>query len=242
MTVRSAYQVPATRTATPARRQAWPTRGKADAMRLTIFGASGATGTCLVRQALEAGHEVTAVVRDAARLTVPAQAGLQVITADVMDSASIGPSVAASDAVITAIGPYGTGRSTLRQDSTRSIMLAMQKAGARRLLFVSGSVVADEGESPYLRYLIKPLARRTFLRHVDADLLAAEGEIHASDLDWTIFRPPSLTGKPARGSYRVCADRGLPRCFSITRADLAACMLSVLDDPAAIHRHICVAN
>jgi len=203
-------------------------------MKLTIFGASGATGTFLLRQALEAGHEVTAVVRDPARLTVPAQARLHVITADVLDPASISPAVADADAVITAIGPHGTGPSTLRQDSTRSIMQAMGKTGASRLLFISGSIVADEGESPYLHYLIKPV--------VNADFLAAEQEIRASDLDWTIFRPPSLTSKPARGSYRVAVDRNLPRCFTITRADLAVCMLSALDDPATIHRHICAAN
>jgi putative NADH-flavin reductase len=211
-------------------------------MKLTIFGASGATGTCLVRQALDAGHVVTAVVRDPARLTVPAQARLQVITADVMDPPSISPAVADADAVITAVAPHGTGPSTLRQDSTRSIVQAMHKTGAHRLLFVSGSIVADEGESPYLRFLIKPVARRTFLRHVNADFLAAEEEIRASDLDWTIFRPPSLTNKPARGTYRVATGRNLPRCFSITRADLATCMLGALDDPATIHRHICAAN
>jgi putative NADH-flavin reductase len=211
-------------------------------MKLVIFGASGATGTCLVRHALDAGHQVAAVVRDPARMTVPAQAQLQVITADVMDPAAISPAVADADAVITAIGPHGTGRSRLRQDSTRSIIQAMRKTGARRLLFISGSIVADQGESPYLRYLLKPLARRTFLRHPTADFLATEEEIHASGLDWTIFRPPSLTGKPARGTYRIAVDRNLPRCFTITRADLAACMLTVLNDPTAIHRHICAAN
>jgi putative NADH-flavin reductase len=211
-------------------------------MKLTILGASGATGARLVRRALDASHEVTAVVRDPARLTVPAHARLHVITADVMDPASISPAVADADAVITAIAPHGTGPSTLRQDSTRSIMQAMRKTGARRLLFISGSIVADEGESPYLRYLLKPAARHTFLRHVNADFLATEGEIRASDLDWTIFRPPSLTNKPARGTFRVATERNLPRCFTITRADLAACMLSTLDDPATIHRHVCVAN
>jgi putative NADH-flavin reductase len=211
-------------------------------VKLTIFGASGATGTCLVRQALDAGHEVAAVVRDPARLAVPAQERLRVTTADVLDPASISPAVADSDAVITAIGPRGTGPSTLRQDSTRSIMQAMSTAGPRRLLFVSGSIVTDRGDSPYLRYLIKPAVRRTFLRHVTADFLAAEAEIEASDLDWTIFRPPSLTGKTATGAWRTATDRNLPRCFTVTQADLAACMLGTLDGPATIHRHICVAN
>jgi putative NADH-flavin reductase len=207
-------------------------------MKLTIFGATGATGTELARQALEAGHEVTAVVRDPGRMSVPAQSRLNVITADVMDPASISPAVADADAVITAIAPHDQGRSTLRQDSTRSIMQAMGKTGARRLLFVSGSIVADEGESFYLRYLLKPVVRRTFLRNVTADFAATEAEIHASGLDWTIFRPPSLDSKPAAGSYRVAVDRSVPHCFTISRADLAACMLTTLDNPATIGRHI----
>jgi putative NADH-flavin reductase len=211
-------------------------------MELTIFGATGATGTVLTEQALAAGHEVTAVVRDPARLNIPAQPGLRIITADVMDPASISPAVAGAGAVLTAIGPPGTDPSTLRQDSTRSIIQAMRKAGASRLIAISGSVVADEGESPYLRYLLKPLVRRTFLRHVCADMRAMEDEIHGSGLDWTIFRPPSLTSKPARGTYRMATDRNVPHSFSITRADLATAILRLIDDPATGRRHIGIAN
>ncbi len=130
-------------------------------MKLTIFGATGATGTCLTGQALAAGHDVTAVVRDPARLAVPAHPRLRTVVADVLDPASITPAIAGADAVITAVGPRGTGPTTIIQDSVRSIIQAMQKTGTRRLLEISGSIVADEGESPYMRYLVKPVARRT---------------------------------------------------------------------------------
>jgi putative NADH-flavin reductase len=210
-------------------------------MKLTIFGATGATGTSLVQQALAAGHEVTAVVRDPARMTIPAHQWLRVVTADVLDPAAISPAVDGADAAISAVGP-GTGASTLRQDSTRSIIQAMQKTGTCRLLIVSGSVVADDGESPFMRYLLKPLARRTFLRQVCADMRRAEDETHDSNLDWTIMRPPALTDKTARGTYRTATDRNLPHGFSISRADLAACMLTLLDNPAAVHRHVAIAN
>jgi len=210
-------------------------------MKLTIFGATGATGTSLVQQALTAGHDVTAVVRDPARLAIPARHRLRAVTADVLDAAAISPAVDGADAVISAVGP-GTGASTLRQNSTRSIIQAMQKTGTRRLLIVSGSIVADEGDSPFMRYVLKPLVRRTFLRHVCADMRGAEDEIHASNLDWTIMRPPSLTGKAARGTYRTATDRNLPHGFSISRADLAACMLTLPDKPASVHRHVAIAN
>lgn len=58
------------------------------AMQLTIFGASGATGRRLVEQALDAGHTVTAVVRDPARLPIRHQR-LKLGVADVLDPAAI---------------------------------------------------------------------------------------------------------------------------------------------------------
>lgn len=211
-------------------------------MKLIILGATGTTGTFLTEQALATDHDVTAIVRDPARLSVPLHPRLRVVTADVMDPASIAPAMEGAAAVITAVGPRGTGPTTIIQDSVRSIIQAMQKTGVRRLLEVSGSIVADDGESPYLRYLLKPIARRTFLRHVCADMRAAEAEIRDTNLDWTIFRPPALTGKPPRGIYRTAVDRSMPHAFSIPRADLAACMLARLDDPTTVHKHIFVAS
>lgn len=211
-------------------------------MKLTILGATGATGTCLTEQALATGHEVTAVVRDPARLSIPPHPRLQVVTADVMDPGSITSALEGAAAVLTAVGPRGKGPTTIIRDSVHSIIQAMQKAGARRLLEISGSIVADDRESPYLRYLIKPVARRTFLRHVCVDMRAAEDQIRHTNLDWTIFRPPALTSKPPRGTYRMAVDRSVPRAFSIPRADLAACMLALLDDPTTVHKCVFVAG
>jgi putative NADH-flavin reductase len=215
---------------------------KATTVKLTIFGATGGTGTCLVEQALAAGHEVTAGVRDPARLSIPAHPLLRTVVCDVLDPASIAPVVAGADAVLTAIGPRGTGPTTISEESVRSIIQAMGKSGVRRLLTVSGSIVADEGDSPYLRYLLKPLVRRTFLRHVCADMRQAEAEVQASDLDWTIMRPPGLTSNPAKGSYRQAIDHNLPHGFRVPRADLAACMITLIDDPAVVRRHVAIAS
>jgi putative NADH-flavin reductase len=211
-------------------------------MKLIIFGATGATGTCLVEQAIAAGHDVTAIVRDPARLTVPAHQRLTVVTANVMDSAAISSAMDGAGAVLTALGPRGTGPTSISHDSVASIIQAMQKTGTRRLITVSGSVVSDEGESPYLRYLLKPVARVTFLRHVCADMRTAEAAVRDSDLDWTIMRPPALTSKPAKGTYRTAIDRNLPHGFSVSRADLAACMLTLVDDQESVHRHVSIAH
>jgi putative NADH-flavin reductase len=213
-----------------------------NAMKLTVFGATGGTGTCFVEQALAAGHDVTAVVRDPARLKVAADPRLRVLVADVMDPASIVPALDGAEAAVNTVGPHGSGPTTVIRDSVASVVAAMQKGGPSRLLHVSGSVVADDGESLFMRFLLKPLARGTFLRNVCADMRAAESQVQASDLNWTIFRPPALSAKLARGTYRTAIDRNLPHGFSITRADLAACMLTRLDDPATVRRIVGVAN
>jgi putative NADH-flavin reductase len=211
-------------------------------MQLTVFGATGGTGSRLIELALSKGHQVTAVVRDPARLSVSSQPLLQVVTAEIMDPASILPAVTGADAVLTAAGPRGTGPTTVITDSVRSVTTAMREAGARRLLAVSGSIAADDGESLYMRYLVKPVARRTFLRYVSADMRRAEALIEATDLDWTIVRPPALTDGPATGMYRTAVDANLPHGFRVSRADLATCMLALIaDGPTAVRRHIGIA-
>ena len=210
-------------------------------MNIIVFGASGGTGTAFVEQALAGGHQVTAIVRDPARLRVAPGPRLQVITADVMDPASIAPTLTGADAVVNTVGPHGLGHTTIQRDAVRSILQAMRQAGARRLLHVSGSSTADDGDSWYMRFPVKPLARATFLGSSCTDMRGAETMIRASDAEWTIFRPPALKSKPARG-YRTAIDRNLPHGFSITRADLAACMLAMLPDQATVRHYVGVAN
>ena len=68
----------------------------------------------------------------------------------------------------------------------------------------------------------------------------AEEEVRGSGLDWTIMRPPRLTDKPAAGTYRTAIDRNLSREYTISRADLAVCILGLIGDPdtrAQARRH-----
>jgi putative NADH-flavin reductase len=159
-----------------------------------------------------------------------------------MDPAAISGSVAGAGAVLAAFGPHGTGPTTVLREGTRSVIEAMHKEGTRRLVALSGSIVTDEGEGAILHHVVKPLVRRTFMRHVNEDMIGAEEQIRESGLDWTIVRPPRLTKKPAAGTYRTAIDRNLPRGLTVSRADLAAYLLAVIGDPATIHHHIGIAR
>lgn len=200
-------------------------------MRITVFGASGATGRQVVDQAHEQGHEVTAVVRDRSRLSdVPA--GVTVVRAEVTDPETIGPAVAGADAVISAIGTR-TGRAptTVCADSTAGILTAMGEHGVDRLVVISASPLAEHGDGPVTRLVAKPILKRV-LRNVYADMAVMERTLRGSDVDWTVVRPPQLTDGGRTGTYRTAVNRNVRGGVRISRADLADCMLRCLTDDA----------
>jgi putative NADH-flavin reductase len=208
-------------------------------MKITIFGATGGTGRHLIEQACAAGHDVTAVVRDAARLA-PGE-HLTVVEADVMDPDAIASSIAGRDAVLTAIGPNGRGPTTVQTDSTTAIIAAMNETGVRRLVCVSNSGMHTDGDGRLTKALVKPLLRR-LLRHGFADMRGMEDLVAVSGLDWTVVRPPRLTNGKATGSYRTEVGRNVRGGIQVSRADTAACVLRSLSEPGWVRAAVSVAS
>lgn len=213
-------------------------------MRFTVFGATGGTGRQLVRQALDSGHEVTAVVRDPARLPVQDRDSgrLEVVTVDVTDPERLVPAVAGRDAVLSALGAPSKREVGIASRGTRAILRAMDEGGVRRYLGVSAAPVVSwgEGESLPARKVMFPLVRRVF-REVYADLAVMEEAVRASGLEWTIVRPPKLTDRPGRGAYQRVIGGNVPRSHSVSRADLAAAMLAMVRDEATVRQGVGVA-
>lgn len=209
-------------------------------MKLTVFGATGGVGQEIVKQALEAGHEVTAVVRDPARLTVTGER-LEVVRADLRDPESLRPAVAGRDAVLSGLGARRRADAGVATELTRSVLKAMEAEGVRRLVVVSAAPVGPQPAD-------QPLADRLMLKVVGAvlkdvyvDLAAMEDELARGATDWTSVRPPRLQDKPVTGSYRKVVG-GFPRAGRFAgRADVAHAMLAVLDDPATVKQGVGVA-
>jgi putative NADH-flavin reductase len=220
-------------------------RAKGEPMRFTVFGATGGTGRQLVRQALGAGHEVTAVVRDPARVPVPEGESvlLEIVTADVTDPAALVPAVTERDAVLSALGAPGNKSAGIASRGTRAILSAMEQAGVRRYIGVSAAPVVPwgEGETLLFRTVAVPLVRRA-LRRVYEDLAVMEDVIRESGTDWTVVRPPKLTDEPAKGTYRRAIGANVRRGHSVPRADLAAAILAMVDDPATVREGVGVAT
>lgn len=208
-------------------------------MKVLVLGAGGRTGAAVVQQAIAAGHEVTALVRQAGTYHGPA--GVRVEEGDATDTAAVAAAVAGQDAVIDTIGgktPYKSGI-TLETDVAKAVIAAMQRHGVRRLLVTSAVGAGDSvpNAGAVLRILLK-----TFLRGSTADKAAMERHVEASGLDWTIARPPVLNDKPATGDVQVFDPSAGEKANKIARDDLAAWLVAQLDSTAYLRRAVTVAT
>ena len=179
-------------------------------MRLTVFGATGGIGQEIVRQAVAAGHEVTAVVRDPARLPVPLSDVTVHAAARIDDPEGLREAVAGRDAVLSGLGSRGRKADGIAERLTGSVIRAMEAEGTRRLLVVSAAPVAPKpADDPLLdRMMLKAIG--AILKEVYADLTLMEGALARSATDWTSVRPPKLTERAADGDVpdgRTAATR-----------------------------------
>jgi uncharacterized protein YbjT (DUF2867 family) len=206
-------------------------------MKVLVVGAAGKTGRAVVDQVLEAGHEVTALVHSANSVTIP---GIAVRAGDATDAQTVEAAVTGQDAVINTVGgktPYK--HTTLETSVATTIIAAMQRHGAHRLIVTSSIGVGDSAANT--TFPIK-IVVATFLRGSTADKARMEAAVRGSDLDWVITRPAVLTDKPATGVVRVFSTQAREKATSITRLDLAAFLVAQLSSDEYLHQTITIAN
>jgi putative NADH-flavin reductase len=190
---------------------------------LLVIGASQGIGLETVKCALAAGHDVRAFARGAAGIAID-DGKLTKITGDALDATAIAGAVTGADAVIQSIGAPKTAMAvlagtTLFSKATRILIDAMQAAGVRRLVTVTGMGAGDSrGHGGFLYdAVLFPMV----LKRVYDDKDVQEQMIRNSGLEWTIARPGLLTGGAVTGKMRVLADRKDWQVGSVTRADVA---------------------
>jgi len=221
-------------------------------MRISIVAATGGIGRHLLRQALEAGHDVTAVVRSPEKITDP----VRVARADLAhpDLPALAEAVEGSDAILSALGARTKVESGVAWRGTAALVEAARETKVGRLIVVSAAPMGtfpsperphppkhDPGDGFFMRHLGAPFAKTMFRTHYE-DLARMEDAVRDSGLDWTISRPPKLTDGPLTRHYRTAIDRNIRGGFSVSRADVADQMLACLTRPETIGHTIGMAQ
>jgi uncharacterized protein YbjT (DUF2867 family) len=184
-------------------------------MNLTVLGAAGATGVQVVEQALATGHQVTALARSAASLTLT-KPNLHVVQGDAIDRAVVSQAFKGADAVISVLGARGP----VIAEATRAVVAAAEQAGPDRIVMLSSFAVARNRLKP-----VSKLVTRMAMGSQIKDKIAGEEVLRASGLDWTIVYATLLTNGPKTEPRVVPETEEVGMSQRISRADVGSFLL-----------------
>jgi uncharacterized protein YbjT (DUF2867 family) len=199
-------------------------------MRVVIAGGHGKIALLLERLLAGRGDQAVGLIRNPAHVGDVQKAGAEAVVCD-LEAASaddVAVLLPGADAVVFAAGA-GAGSGAPRKDSVdraASVLMAdaAERAGVRRFVQISSM---GAGQPP------RPGTDEVWAAYIAAKT-AAEDDLRARDLDWTIVRPGGLTDAPPTGRIRLAAPP-VPR-GTVPRADVAAVIAALLDDPGTRHQ------
>ncbi|MDB6063367.1 MAG: 3-beta hydroxysteroid dehydrogenase [Verrucomicrobiaceae bacterium] len=217
-------------------------------MKIALIGATGFVGTAVLAELLQRHHEVTALVRDPAKLG--ARPGLSTVVADAYNAESVAAAVRGHDAVVSAFNP-GWNDTALYDNFLRgsaTIGRGVEASGVKRLLVVGGA--GSLFVAPGVQLVDTP----NFADHIPANVIpgvhAARDALTAlrgnTALDWTFLSPPALLAAGERsGVYRVGGENLLlagDRPAGISVADLAVAIADEIEQPRHLRARFTVAS
>ena len=212
-------------------------------MKIELIGATGFVGSHLLNEALDRGHEVTAIVRRPDRL--PVHARLVAVQADVHDVDKLAEALAGHTAIISAFSAERDSPTKFQDhvDGAKAIIAATKKSGVKRLLVVGGAgslrlgpgrEMIDEPDFPP-EWRAGAGGTREFLH-----LLWEE-----PGLDWVFLSPAKyLTPGERTGRFRLGGDQVLVDAEGqcrISVEDYAVAMIDELEQPKHVRQRFCVA-
>ncbi|MFD5089947.1 NAD(P)H-binding protein [Amycolatopsis thailandensis] len=198
-------------------------------MRVVIAGGHGQIALKLEKLLASRGDQAVGIVRNPDHVADLEAAGAEAAALDLekSDVDAVAKVLDGADAAIFAAGA-GPGSGTARKDTVdraaaELFAAASEQAGVRRHIQV-GSMGADKWETADV-----PDDFRIYLKAKKA----AEDDLRARDLDWTILRPGQLTNDEGTGRILIAESTGRG---PIPRQDVAAVLVALLDDPSTAGR------
>jgi putative NADH-flavin reductase len=211
-------------------------------MKVVLLGASGFVGSAILREALDRGHQVTAVVRHQGQLNPMQDLNIQIT--DVYDSAALAAVIGGHDALISAFNP-GWKDPNLYADQVRgttSILKAVKSASVKRVLWVGGAGGLEV--KPGVRVIDAPDFPAAIKPGSLATIEALDQLRRESSLDWSYLSPSANMKSGARtGQFRLGDDQLLVDSSghsNISVQDYAVAMINELEHPAHIRKRFTV--
>jgi len=198
-------------------------------LKILIIGGTGGTGRQIIQQALEEGHQVTALVRSPEKIKI-INAHLQIVKGNVLDRESVKRAVQGQEAVLSALGHKKFFiKTNILSEGTKNIIDAMEQYKANRFICITSLGIGDSRFKLGLYYTLFVIPFIVFFYFLGKE--KQEKLIRNSKLDWTIVRPGQLTNGKRTGTYKHGPNVGSYILTKmISRANVAHFMLRQLED------------
>ena len=198
-------------------------------MKIALIGATGFVGSAILHEALQRGHEVTAIVRDPTKLKLHPK--LHLHKADVQNEDEVARLVAGHDAVISAFNPGWSNPDIYNQQvrGTRAIINGVKKAGVKRLLFVGGAGSLEV--QPGVQSVDMPGFPNEYKQGSLATREALNMLRKETSLEWS-FLSPSADLYPGQrtGRFRLGTDQLLKDANGESRISVEDYAMAMLDE------------
>lgn len=189
-------------------------------MKLFVIGATGGVGKEVIKQAIAAGHHVTAFVRTPSKMEFQHE-HLHTIKGDGLDEASVVEAMKGHDAVICTVGNATMGNTTVMSSIVKHLITGMNKWGISKIVYCASAGIHKELPG----FIGKAIM--FVLRHVLADHTRSYHLLEGSSLDWTIVRPMSLTNEQNDKAYQIAEDKQPPKGMKVSRKAVAELMVQI---------------
>ncbi len=212
-------------------------------MKIALIGATGFVGSKVLAEALQRGHQVTALVRSSAKLSTPA--GVEVVEVDVNDAAAVAHAVEGHDAVASAVNaPRGNPDfKTLYLKAVRGIVDGVKRSGVKRVLLVGGA--GSLYVAPGVQLLDTPQFPAAYKTEAESARDALNLIRDEAALDWSFISPaPILAPGQRTGQFRLGGDEVLmngAQPGNISVEDLAVAIVDELETPRHLRRRFTLA-
>ncbi|WP_213948018.1 NAD(P)H-binding protein [Luteibacter sp. dw_328] len=195
-------------------------------MKIVLFGATGNLGSVILDEALDRGHEVTAVVRDPAKLATKHDA-LTVVKGDVAQPSSYASVLPGNDAAIASLNDHADPANVPRQAAL--LLDALSRAGVRRFAWVGGAGSLET--APGVRVIDDPGFPEAWKASANAQIEAlAVFRASKAPIDWTYISPAAeIAPGERKGSFRFGGEQLLVNAEGHSRISIADFAIGVLD-------------
>lgn len=205
-------------------------------LKIAVFGATGKVGSHFVKQSLEKGYSLQVLVRDKSKFVYKDNANVSIAVGNSTNLQDVEKAIIEVDYVVSLLGNVKVNQKythIMKESHSNILEIAAKKTQIPKCIFISS--IGCGGSSWFIKAMLSMIGgKKSFNDYEAADKQIREQSIVPSIL----VRPYALNDKAAAGKYKILEPKTIHLAKPVSRADLATCIIDIIDNKNFISKTI----